>query len=114
MSEMGPRHGFGNMKTIFVSKLATSKKNTNDRPICQLRLCRRARYNRSLSNFTGSCRYFFITPCYRLDSGVSGWGYSQLLAQPTYYNHKKLHSALGYISPMKFEQNWFAAQLKDA
>lgn len=31
-----------------------------------------------------------------------------------YYNHKRLHSTLGYISPMQFEQNWFAAQLKDA
>ena len=32
----------------------------------------------------------------------------------TYYNHKRLHSTLGYISPMQFEKNWFAAQLKDA
>jgi putative transposase len=32
----------------------------------------------------------------------------------TYYNHKRLHSTLGYISPMQFEQNWFAAQLKVA
>jgi len=32
----------------------------------------------------------------------------------TYYNHRRRHSKLGYISPMKFEQNWFAAQLNDA
>jgi transposase InsO family protein len=32
----------------------------------------------------------------------------------TYYNYRRLHSTLGYISPMQFEQNWFAAQLKDA
>jgi len=32
----------------------------------------------------------------------------------TYYNHRRRHSTLGYLSPMKFEQNWFAAQLKDA
>lgn len=32
----------------------------------------------------------------------------------TYYNHKRLHSTLGYISPMQFEKNWFAAQLKKA
>lgn len=31
-----------------------------------------------------------------------------------FYNHKRLHSTLGYISPMRFEQNWLAAQLKDA
>ena len=30
------------------------------------------------------------------------------------YHHRRLHSTLGYISPMQFEQNWFVAQLKDA
>lgn len=28
-----------------------------------------------------------------------------------YYNHRRLHSTLNYISPMKFEQNWLVAQL---
>jgi transposase InsO family protein len=31
-----------------------------------------------------------------------------------YYNHRRRHSTLGYLSPMQFEKNWFAAQLQDA
>ncbi len=31
-----------------------------------------------------------------------------------FYNHSRLHSALGYVSPMHYEQRWLAAQLKSA
>lgn len=32
----------------------------------------------------------------------------------TFYNHSRLHSTLGYVSPMKFEERWTAAQLLKA
>jgi putative transposase len=30
-----------------------------------------------------------------------------------FYNHKRLHSTLGYVSPMTFEQRWYAALQQD-
>ncbi len=30
-----------------------------------------------------------------------------------FYNHKRLHSTLGHVSPMTFEQRWIADQQQD-
>jgi len=38
----------------------------------------------------------------------------EVIAWLTFYNHRRLHSSLGYVSPMQFEQSWHAAQLKNA
>jgi putative transposase len=38
----------------------------------------------------------------------------EVIAWLTFYNHRRLHSSLGYMSPMQFEQRWHEAQRKKA
>ena len=38
----------------------------------------------------------------------------EAIAWLLWYNHTRLHSTLAYVSPMRFEQNWLAAQTKQA
>ena len=30
----------------------------------------------------------------------------------SFYNYKRLHSTLGYVSPMEFEKRWYATHKK--
>ena len=38
----------------------------------------------------------------------------EVLEWITCYNHRRLHSTLGYTSPMAFEQKWLASQISVA
>ena len=37
---------------------------------------------------------------------------SEVMDWLAFYNATRLHSTLGYVSPMKFERNWLAAQTR--
>jgi len=38
----------------------------------------------------------------------------EVISWMAFYNHSRLHSTLGYVSPMQYEQRWWAAQQKKA
>ena len=38
----------------------------------------------------------------------------EVIDRMTFYNHRRIDSTLGYVSPMQFEKSWHAAQLLKA
>jgi putative transposase len=38
----------------------------------------------------------------------------EAIAWMLWFNHTRLHSTLAYVSPMRFEQDWFATQAMQA
>ena len=38
----------------------------------------------------------------------------EAIAWLLWYNQTRMHSTLAYVSPLRFAQNWFAAQAKQA
>jgi len=39
---------------------------------------------------------------------------SEVMDWIAFYNATRLHSTLGYVSPMKYEKNWLAAQVRNS
>jgi transposase InsO family protein len=50
----------------------------------------------------------------RHDFGTRRAASDEIMAWTTRYNHTRLHSTLGYLSPMAYEKNWLARNLAQA
>jgi putative transposase len=51
---------------------------------------------------------------HRHDFGTRRAACDEIMAWTTRYNHTRLHSTLGYLSPMAYEKKWLARKLADA
>lgn len=51
---------------------------------------------------------------HRHDFGTRRAACDEIMAWTTNYNHTRLHSTLGYLSPMAYEKKWLARKLADA
>jgi transposase InsO family protein len=51
---------------------------------------------------------------HRHDFGARRAASDEIMAWLTNYNHTRLHSTLGYPSPMAYEKKWLARKLADA
>jgi putative transposase len=51
---------------------------------------------------------------HRHDFGTRRAASDEIMAWMTRYNHTRLHSTLGYLSPMAYEKNWLARKLERA
>jgi putative transposase len=51
---------------------------------------------------------------HRHDFGTRRAARDEVMAWITTYNHSRLHSTLGYLSPMAYEKNWLAGMLAHA
>ena len=50
---------------------------------------------------------------HRHDFGTRRAACDEIMAWKTRYNHTRLHSILGYLSPMAYEKKWLARKLAD-
>jgi hypothetical protein len=62
--------------------------------------------------------YFRVELLGAVESGPFVWppvcntqaGHDEVIDWMTFYNHRRIHSTLGYVSPMQFQKSWHAAQ----
>jgi transposase InsO family protein len=51
---------------------------------------------------------------HRHDFGTRRAASDEIAVRITTYNHTRLHSTLGYLSPMAYERKWLARRLAEA